>query len=84
MPITTLKLTSKGQITFRKELLRHFGLQPGDSVIFEYADAGEGTFRPAPRRDFARLFGSLTPPAGTKLTLDEIKQTIEKGWAGER
>lgn len=83
MPSSVLKITSKGQITLKKEVLRHFGVRPGDSLILEYNDAGEGRVRPAPKRDIARLFGSLQPPTGTKLTLDEIAEISAKGWAGE-
>lgn len=84
MATSILKITSKGQVTFKKEILQHFGLRPGDNLILEYDKTGEGRIRAASKPGIERLFGSLKPPKGTKLTLDQIAEIAARGWAGER
>ena len=33
--MNTLTVTAKGQITLRKELLKHLGVQPGDKIVVD-------------------------------------------------
>ena len=80
---TTLKVTSKGQVTLRKELLNHLGVKPGDSVIVEAGRSGEATVRAAPKAGIEAFFGCLKNDDKIHLTLEEIEEAIKKGWAGE-
>ena len=33
--MSTLTVTAKGQVTLRKDLLQHLGVQPGEKVVVE-------------------------------------------------
>ena len=40
--MTALTLTSKGQVTIRKEVLRHLGVKPGDKILVDMVPGGGG------------------------------------------
>jgi bifunctional DNA-binding transcriptional regulator/antitoxin component of YhaV-PrlF toxin-antitoxin module len=81
----TLTVTSRGQVTFRKEILQHLGIQPGERIELELLPGGRGVLkaaRPAKRIDgFLGLLAGRTKKAAT---IDQINQAIEEGWAGRK
>jgi antitoxin PrlF len=80
----TLTVTTKGQITLRKDLLKHLGAEPGSKIEVDLLPNGRAELRAAKKTgSIEDTFGSLYRPGTTALTLDEIKEAIEKGWAGE-
>lgn len=82
---TTLTITAKGQVTLRKNVLRHLGLQPGEKVEVDLLPDGRAELRATKKTgSIETFFGSLYKPGTKPLTLEEIKEAIEKGWAGER
>ena len=42
--MTTLTVTSKGQVTLRKDLLRHIGVSPGGKISVESEPNAGSTF----------------------------------------
>jgi antitoxin PrlF len=80
--MTSLKLTSKGQITIRKEVISHLGLKAGDKIDVEMLPGGAVMLRAAPRGDIRDAFGMLERADGPKLSLEEIQDSIANGWAG--
>jgi antitoxin PrlF len=79
-----LTVTSRGQVTFRKEVLQHLGIRPGEKIELELLPGGRGIVRAArPSGKIDRLFGALAGRTSKKATLEEINEAIEKGWAGE-
>ncbi|HEY5817143.1 MAG TPA: AbrB/MazE/SpoVT family DNA-binding domain-containing protein [Mesorhizobium sp.] len=82
--MTTLTVTAKGQITFRKEVLQHLGVKPGDKVEVDLMPNRKLSVRPKGSGSIDAFIGSLKSPDNPVLTLEEIKEAIEKGWAGER
>jgi len=81
---TTLKVTSKGQVTLRKDLLRHLGVQPGDEILVDQLPEGRIQVKAARRkRDISEFFGSLKQENGPRLTIEEMNEIIARGWAGE-
>lgn len=81
---TTLKVTSKGQVTLRKDLLRHLGVQPGDEILVDQLPDGRIQVKAARRkRDISEFFGSLKQENGPHLTIEEMNEVIARGWAGE-
>ena len=81
---TTLTVTAKGQITLRKELLQHLGISPGQKVEVDLLPGGRAELRPAQRTGTIEdFFGSLYRSNTKALTIEEINEAIEKGWAGE-
>ncbi len=81
---TTLKVTSKGQVTLRKNLLQHLGVQPGDEILVDQLPDGRIQVKAARRkRDISEFFGSLKQENGPHLTIEEMNEIIARGWAGE-
>jgi AbrB family looped-hinge helix DNA binding protein len=80
----TLKVTAKGQVTLRKEVLDHLGIRPGDRLEVEMLPAGRLQLRARAGKPAAALFGFLRQPKGRSLSLDEIAKIASEGWAGRR
>jgi AbrB family looped-hinge helix DNA binding protein len=79
-----LTITAKGQITLRKDLLRHLGLNPGDQVDIDQLPDGRIEIKAARRKGkISDVFGMLRQENGPVLTIDEINEATAKGWAGE-
>jgi len=82
---TLLTITAKGQVTLRKDLLKHLGVQPGDKIEVDQLPEGRIQVRAARRkRDISEFFGSLKQENGPHLTIEEMNEIIARGWAGER
>jgi antitoxin PrlF len=82
---TTLLITAKGQVTLRKELLRHLGVAPGDKVAVDFLPDGRAELRSAtPAGSIEKFFGSLQRPGTKALSIDEISEAAAQGWAGRR
>lgn len=79
----TLTITSRGQITLRRDLLQHLSVKPGECIQVDALPGGEVRLRAAPParpiQDFVGLLKGRTPRAAT---LDEIEAAIQAGWAG--
>ena len=81
----TLRITAKGQVTLRKELLRHLGVAPGDKVTFDLLPDGQAALRAAkPEGSIRKFIGSLQRPGTNALSIDEISEAAAQGWAGRR
>lgn len=81
--MTTLTVTAKGQVTLRKEVLRHLGIGPGDKIEVEMMPGRMLSVRPNKRAgSIEDVFGMLESKDGPVLTLDEIKTATEEAWAG--
>jgi antitoxin PrlF len=81
----TLTVTAKGQVTLRKELLRHLGVAPGDKVAVEILPGGRAELRAAkPEGSIQKFVGSLQRPGTEALSIDEISEAAAQGWAGQR
>jgi AbrB family looped-hinge helix DNA binding protein len=80
-----LKVTSKGQVTFRKEVLDQLGVRPGDKIAVEVVGPGRVEVRAArPSADLNGFIGSLEKPGTRPLSIEEINRIICKSWAGEQ
>ena len=83
--MSTLSLTAKGQVTFRKDLLKHLGVQPGDKIDVNMLPNGRIEVRAARRTGkISDAFGILHRKDGPSLTIEEMNEVIAGGWAGER
>lgn len=82
---TTLTITAKGQVTLRKELLRHLGVAPGDKVAVEILPDGRAELRAAkPEGSIQKFIGSLHRRGTKALSIEEIAEAAAQGWAGRR
>jgi AbrB family looped-hinge helix DNA binding protein len=79
----TLTVTAKGQITLRKDLLRHLGAQPGSRL--EVSKLPDGGIKLTPRSakgTIADFCGSLKREGQRTISIEEMNNIIEEGWAG--
>lgn len=82
--MTTLTITSKGQVTFRKELLRHLNSQPGDQLQVQLLPGGRLEVKAAPTADVDVFLGLLEGKSATVASLEEIDAAAREGWQGKR
>lgn len=83
--MSTLTVTAKGQVTLKKDVLRHLGVKPGEKVEVDMQPDGQVLLRSGRKTgSLENFFGSLAGYYdGPPLTIDQINEAIEKGWAGE-
>ena len=83
--MSTLTVTAKGQVTLRRDILKHLGARPGDKITVEKLPDGRIAIGPIrPKGSIDAFIGSLAKEGGPKLTIEEIKEITERAWAGER
>jgi len=85
--MNTLTITSKGQVTLKRDILKHLGAKPGQKVVAQPIAAGKVVLTlDKGEEDLNAAFGMLKPYNKRKkpLTIAEINEATAKGWAGER
>ena len=82
--VATLRITAKGQITLRKEILAHLGAKPGDRLVVDLLQGGKLHIQPKRGQPAASIVGLLARPGGKPLSINEINDEAAAGWAGER
>jgi bifunctional DNA-binding transcriptional regulator/antitoxin component of YhaV-PrlF toxin-antitoxin module len=83
--MATLKVTERGQVTFRKEVLRHLGIRPGEKIELRLLPDGQGLLKAAkPSGTIDGFVGLLAGRKRKVATLKEIEQAAAQGWAGEK
>ena len=82
--MATLTVTARGQVTFRKEVMRHLGVKPGEKIELDLLPDGQGLVRAARRTGkLEDFFGVLAGKTKKVATLEEIDEAIKRGWAGQ-
>jgi len=81
----TLTITSKGQVTLRKDILQHLGVHPGEKVAVEKLPDGRVEVR-AQRTagNISDAFNCLKRAKGKTLSIRQMKEIAARGWAGKR
>lgn len=83
--MTTLTVTSRGQVTFRKDVLEHLGIRPGERIEIEKLPDGRVSLRAKrPSGKITSFIGLLRGKSKKVATLDEINEAAASGWAGEK
>lgn len=83
--MSTLTVTAKGQVTLRKEILRHLGVQPGEKVTVDKLPDGRIEVKAArPAGKISDAFDFLKRKHGPSLSIDDIDDIAAGGWAGKR
>jgi bifunctional DNA-binding transcriptional regulator/antitoxin component of YhaV-PrlF toxin-antitoxin module len=83
--MATLTITARGQVTFRKEILQHLGIEPGGKIELELLPNGQVILRAArPAGHIADFIGLLAGRTEKIATLHQIKEAAEEGWAGKK
>ncbi len=82
--MASLTVTARGQVTFRKEVLHHLGIQPGDKIEVDLLPGGRASLQATrPPRGWDAFSGLLAGKTSKVATLEELTEAAEKGWAGE-
>jgi bifunctional DNA-binding transcriptional regulator/antitoxin component of YhaV-PrlF toxin-antitoxin module len=80
-----LTVTARGQVTFRKNVLEHLGIQPGEKIVIELLPEGRAALRAArPSGTIDDFLGLLAGKTKKTASIDEINEAASRGWAGER
>lgn len=81
--MTTLTVTARGQVTFRKDVLQHLGILPGEKIALEKLPGGRVTLKAARAEGSIDGFiGMLAGRTGKVASLEEINEAAAAGWAG--
>ena len=83
--MATLTVTARGQVTFRKEVLQHLGIKPGEKIELDLVPDGRGILRAArPSGTIGGFVGLLAGRTEKLATLEEINEATARGWAGRK
>ena len=76
--MTILTVTARGQVTFRKDVLKHLGIGPGDKIRLELLPDGRAELKAdRPQWSWRALRGFLKgKTSGARLSIEEINKTI--------
>ena len=81
----TLTVTAKGQVTLRKDVLRHLGVHPGEKLAVDMLPDGRVEVRAArPTGRISELFDSLKRDDQPALSIEDINAITAQGWARKR
>lgn len=83
--MATLTVTARGQVTFRKEVLQHLGIKPGEKIELDLLPDGRGVLKAArPGGSIDSFVGSLAGRTRKVATIEEIGAAAARGWAGRK
>jgi AbrB family looped-hinge helix DNA binding protein len=83
--MSTLTVTAKGQVTLRKDLLKHLGIQPGEKVVVNKLPDGRIEVKAArPTGRISDVFDFLKRGNGPSLSIEEMNEIAAQSWAGKR
>lgn len=82
-PMITLTVSAKGQVTLRKEVLKHLGIGPGEQINVAMLPDGRIEVRAASTGEISSLFGMLSKKGRRPLSIDEINEITKQGWSGK-
>ena len=85
VPMTTLTVTSRGQVTFRKKIMQHLGIKPGEKIELDLLPDGRGVIRAArPSGTVDDFIGRLAGKTKKVATIAEMNEAAAGGWAGRK
>lgn len=83
--MTILTITAKGQVTLRKDLLSHLGVQPGEKIAMDKLPDGRIEIKAArPTGRISDLFNMLKQDNAPALSIEDMNRIAAEGWAGKR
>lgn len=82
--MTTLTVTARGQVTFRKDVMQHLGIRPGEKIELDLLPGGRGILKATrPAGTIDGFVGLLAGRTKKVATLAEINAATEQSWAGK-
>lgn len=80
---TTLTITSKGQVTFKKGLLRHLDTRPGDRLDVSLLPGGRLEVKAAPAGGIDAFIGLLAGKTRKVASIQDIVAATAEAWASK-
>jgi antitoxin PrlF len=84
--MVSLAVTANGQVTLKRDLLRHLGIEPGERIEFEKLPGGELRMRAVrPTGTIDGFFHALDGKVKLKKppTIEDMNRIAAAGWAGQ-
>jgi bifunctional DNA-binding transcriptional regulator/antitoxin component of YhaV-PrlF toxin-antitoxin module len=83
--MATLTVTARGQVTFKKDVLQHLGIKPGEKIEIDLLPDGCGMLKAAQPTGSIKGFVGLLAGRRKKIaTIDEINSATASGWASKK
>ncbi len=81
--MTTLTVTTRGQVTFKKDVLQHLGIQPGGKIRLALLPDGRAESKAdQPKGSWRQLHGILKGKGnGVQLSIEDIIDAIVEAGA---
>jgi bifunctional DNA-binding transcriptional regulator/antitoxin component of YhaV-PrlF toxin-antitoxin module len=77
-------VTAKGQVTLRRELLQHLGIEPGGRVNFDKLPGGELRIKAArPQGTIESFIGRHSGKLKKALSVEDMNRIAAEGWSGK-
>jgi antitoxin PrlF len=80
--VSTLSVTTKGQVTLRRDLLQYLGIEPGQKIEVNKLAPGVLTIHAKPAQSLDAFVGCLPKPPKA-LTTEELNTLLANAWAGQ-
>ncbi|MBL8470781.1 MAG: AbrB/MazE/SpoVT family DNA-binding domain-containing protein [Rhodocyclaceae bacterium] len=82
--MSTLTVTARGQVTFRKDVLQHLGIKPGEKIELELLPDGRAELRAArPGGTIDSFLGLLAGKTTKVASIEEMNEAAAAGWSGK-
>ena len=83
--MASLTVTAKGQVTLKRDLLQHLGVEPGERIDVEKLPNGELRIRATqPTGSIDTFLGFLAGKTHKVATIEEMNEAASAGWAGKK
>lgn len=83
--MTILTTTARGQVTFRKDVLQHLGIKPGEKIELDLLPDGRGIIKAARATETIDHFVGLLAGRTRKVaTIEEINEAAAQSWADKK
>ena len=83
--MSTLIVTSKGQIALHKDMLQLLGVRPGEKITLKKLPNGRIEMKAArPTGKISDVFGLLKRNDGPSFSIQKMNKIAARGWAGKR
>lgn len=81
--MTTLTVTARGQVTFRKDVLKHLGIRPGGKIRLDLLPGGRAELKAEQGKgSWQELSGMLKDRTnGARLSIEKINDAIAEAGA---
>ncbi len=83
--MSALTVTAKGQVTLRKDVLRHLGVQPGEKISVDKLPGGRIELKASRSSgSISDAFNFLKGKTRKSFSIEQIAEVARRGWAGRR